>query len=102
MCVVEAKAIVEAFMRATVKKNFVVTIPKVVRNHVPLRVGERVEVEAREGEIIIRPVIEVPRGQGWFWSKKWQERIGRSAKDIGKGNVKAFKSVKEARKHFGD
>ncbi len=91
-------------MRATVtvKKNFAVTIPEVVRAQVPLHVGERIEVEAREGEIVIRPMIEVPRGQSWFWSKKWQERIARSIKDIEKGNVKVFKSVKEARKHFGD
>jgi antitoxin MazE len=85
-----------------VREKFQVTIPENVRAQVPLEVGERVEVEAREGEIIIRPVIEVPRGQAWFWSKEWQERVARSRKDIEKGNVKVFKSVKEARKHFGE
>jgi AbrB family looped-hinge helix DNA binding protein len=91
-------------MAATVKvrEKFQVTIPEGVRAQVPLEVGERVEVEAREGEIIIRPVIEVPRGQAWFWSKEWQERIARSRKDVEKGNVKTFKSVKEARKRLGD
>lgn len=91
-------------MAATVKvrEKFQVTIPENVRAQVPLEVGERVEVEAREGEIIIRPVIEVPRGQAWFWSKEWQERIARSKKEIEKGNIKVFKSVKEARKHFGE
>jgi AbrB family looped-hinge helix DNA binding protein len=85
-----------------VREKFQVTIPEDVRAQVPLQVGERVEVEAREGEIIIRPVIEVPRGQAWFWSKEWQERIARSRKDIKKGNVKVFKSVKKARKQLGD
>lgn len=91
-------------MGATVKirEKFQVTIPENVRAQVPLEVGERVEVEAREGEIIIRPIIEVPRGQAWFWSKEWQERIARSRKDIEKGTVKVFKSVKEARKHLGE
>jgi antitoxin MazE len=91
-------------MGATVKirEKFQVTIPEEVRAQVPLQVGERVEVEAREGEIVIRPVIEVPRGQAWFWDKEWQERIARSRKDIEKGNVKVFKSVKEARKKLGD
>ena len=57
-------------MGATVKvrEKFQVTIPENVRAQVPLPVGERVEVEAREGEIIIRPMIEVPRGQAWIWS----------------------------------
>ena len=85
-----------------VREKFQVTIPENVRAQVPLQVGERVEVEAREGEIIIRPVVEVPRGQAWFWSKEWQERLARSRKDLEKGNVKTFKSVKEARKRFGD
>jgi AbrB family looped-hinge helix DNA binding protein len=85
-----------------VREKFQVTIPEDVRAQVPLQVGERVEVEAREGEIIIRPVIEVPRGQAWFWSKEWQERIARSRKDIKEGNVKVFKSVKKARKQLGD
>ena len=85
-----------------VREKFQVTIPEEVRAQIPLQVGERVEVEAREGEIIIRPVIEVPRGQAWFWSKEWQERIARSRKDIKKGNVKVFKSVKKARKQLGD
>ena len=85
-----------------VREKFQVTIPENVRAQVPLQVGERVEVEAREGEIIIRPMIEVPRGQAWFWSKEWQERIARSRQDIEQGNVKVFKSVKEARKRFGE
>jgi len=91
-------------MGATVKvrEKFQGTIPEEVRAKIPLNVGERVEVEAREGEIVIRPIIEVPRGQAWFWSKEWQEQIARSRKDIQKGKVKVFKSVKEVRKHFGD
>jgi AbrB family looped-hinge helix DNA binding protein len=91
-------------MGATVKvrEKFQVTIPEEVRAKITLKVGERVEVEAREGEIVIRPVIEVPRGQAWFWSQGWQEQIARSKKDIEKGKVKVFKSVKEARKSFGD
>jgi AbrB family looped-hinge helix DNA binding protein len=91
-------------MGATVKvrEKFQVTIPENVRAEVPLQVGERVEVEAREGEIIIRPVVEVPRGQAWFWSKEWQEKIGRSRKDIERGKVKTFKFVKEARKRLGE
>lgn len=91
-------------MGATVKvrEKFQVTIPEEVRAKITLKVGERVEVEAREGEIVIRPVIEVPRGQAWFWSQGWQEQIARSKKNIEKGKVKVFKSVKEARKSFGD
>jgi len=85
-----------------VREKYQVTIPEEVRGKIPLKVGERVEVIARGSEIVIRPIIEIPRDQAWFWSKQWQEQITQSMKDFGKGKIKVFKSVKEARKHFGD
>ena len=85
-----------------VREKYQITIPEDVRNKISLKVGERVEVIAREGEIVIRPIMEIPRGQAWFWSKEWQKQIAQSMKNLKKGKVKVFKSVKEARKHFGD
>lgn len=85
-----------------VREKYQVTIPEEVRGKIPLKVGERVEVIARGSEIVIRPMIEIPRDQAWFWSKQWQEQITQSMRDFEKGKIKVFKSVKEARKHFGD
>lgn len=85
-----------------VREKYQITIPEDVREKIHLKVGERVEVVAREGEIVIRPVFEVPKSQAWFWSKEWQEQIAQSIKDLEKGKMKVFKSVKEAREHFGD
>jgi len=85
-----------------VREKYQVTIPETVRNKIPLKVGERVEVDARRGEIVIRPIMEIPKSQSWFWNKKWQEQISKSLRDIEKGKVKVFKSVKEAKKQFGD
>ncbi len=85
-----------------VREKYQVTIPEEVRGKIPLKVGERVEVTARGNEIIIRPVVEIPREQAWFWSTEWQEQVSQSIKDLERGKMKVFKSVKEARKHFGD
>jgi len=85
-----------------VRDKYQVTIPEEVRGKIPLKVGERVEVSARGSEIVIRPIVEIPRDQAWFWSKEWQDQIAQSLKDLEKGKIKVFKSVKEARKHFGD
>jgi AbrB family looped-hinge helix DNA binding protein len=85
-----------------VREKYQVTIPEDVREKIPLKVGERVEVVARDNEIVIRPIMEIPRDQAWFWSREWQEQIAQSRADVEKGRVKAFGSVKEARKHFGD
>jgi AbrB family looped-hinge helix DNA binding protein len=85
-----------------IREKYQVTIPEEVRGKIPLKVGERVEVTARGTEIVIRPIVEIPRDQAWFWTKEWQEQITQSIKDLEKGKMKVFKSVKEARKHFGD
>ena len=85
-----------------VREKYQVTIPEEVRGKIPLKVGERVEVTARGTEIVIRPIVEIPRDQAWFWTKEWQEQIAQSIKDLERGKMKVFKSVKEARKHFGD
>lgn len=85
-----------------VRQKYQVTIPEDVRSKISLKIGERVEVIARGNEIVIRPIVEIPRDQAWFWSKEWQEQIAKSMEDMKKGRVKVFKSVEEARKHFGD
>ena len=85
-----------------VREKYQVTIPEDVREKIPLKVGERVEVVARENEIVIRPIIEVPRDQAWFWTPEWQQQVAESREDVKQGKVKVFKSVKEARKQFGD
>ncbi len=85
-----------------VREKFQVTIPEDVREKIPLNVGERVEVVARGEEIVIRPIVKIPRTQTWFWIKEWQDQLAQSKKNISKGKVKVFKSVKRARKHFGD
>jgi len=85
-----------------VREKYQVTIPEDVRGKIPLKVGERVEVVARGGEIIIRPIVEIPRDQAWFWSRQWQKQVAKSMEEIKKGKMKIFKTVKEARKHFGD
>lgn len=85
-----------------VREKYQVTIPEAVRKKVPLKIGDRVEVTSRGNEIVIRPIIEVPKAQAWFWSKEWQEQVSQSIQDIEKKKVKIFKSVKEAKKHFGD
>ena len=85
-----------------VREKYQVTIPETVRKKVPLVVGDRVEVVAKGNEIVIRPIIEVPKAQAWFWSKEWQDKVVQSIHDLEKKKVKVFKSVKAARKHFGD
>ncbi len=84
-----------------VREKYQVTIPEDVRNKIPLEVGERVEVDVQNGTIVIRPIIEIPRDQTWFWTKEWQMAVREAKEEYKKGKVKKYKSVKKAKKSLG-
>lgn len=65
-----------------VRTKHSVTIPAEVRKKIRLAVGDRVEVTAEEGRIVIRPMIEVPRDQAWYWKKEWQRKELEADEDI--------------------
>jgi len=85
-----------------IREKYQVTIPEDVRSQIQLKIGDRVQVIARGNEIVIRPLVEVPKSQAWFWTSEWQKQLSQSMKDVAQGKVKVFKSVKEAKKQFGD
>ena len=78
-----------------VREKYQVTIPEEVRGKIPLKVGERVEVTARGTEIVIRPVVEIPRDQAWFWSKEWQQREKQASVDLKGGGFKDFDTIED-------
>lgn len=84
-----------------IREKYQVTIPEDVRGKVPLEVGERVEVDVKNGLIVIRPMIEIPRDHAWFWTKEWQTGIREAKEEYRKGKVKTYKSVKKAKESIG-
>lgn len=81
---------------ATVSPKFQVSLPKVLRERLGLRPGDRLVVEEREGNLILTPAATVPRDQLYFWSRRWQEgeqqaeadiQAGRTSRAYGPGEV---------------
>ncbi len=70
-----------------VRSKHSVTIPADVRKQVRLEVGDRVEVTAEEGRVVIRPVVEIPRDQLWYWTKEWQRKEQEADADIAAGRT---------------
>lgn len=79
-----------------VRTKYQVTIPESVRKKIPIEIGSRVVVLARENEIVIRPVVEVPREQAWFWEKEWQEMEKEAAEDERTGKTETFEDMEDA------
>lgn len=84
-----------------VREKYQVTIPENVREKIPLEIGERVEVDVKNGLIIIRPMMEIPRDQAWFWTKEWQMGVKEAKEEYKKSKAKIYKSVKKAKKSLG-
>jgi AbrB family looped-hinge helix DNA binding protein len=88
---------------AKITRNFQVSIPKEVRDRLHLEEGDFVEVEERDGEIVMVPKKLIDAGQAWFWSREWQEGEREVDEDIHAGRVSGrFRNVEEIKKHFGD
>ena len=84
-----------------VREKYQITIPEKVREKVFLKIGERVNVDVKDGQIVVRPVIEIPKDQVWFWTKEWQEGVRKAKDEYRKGKAKSFKSVKGAKESIG-
>jgi len=56
-----------------VTRNFQVSIPKEVRAKLNIEEGDLVEVDERDGEIVLTPKKLIDADQAWFWSREWQE-----------------------------
>lgn len=80
-----------------VKPKFQITIPYSVRAHVPLGVGDFVEMEARHNFIVIKPKVLSDRAK----EDEIEAAIAEGLKDIEEGRVSGpFSSAKELISHL--
>jgi len=89
-----------ALVRVT--RNFQVSIPKEIRQALQLEEGDLIEVEERDGQIVMVPKKLIDADQAWFWSAEWQRGERQAEEDIRRGRVSGpFKSARELKKHLG-
>jgi len=88
---------------AKITRNFQVSIPKEIRERLRLEEGDLIEVQERDGEIVMVPKKLIDADQAWFWSREWQEAEREVDEDLREGRVLGpFRSIEEIKKHFGD
>jgi bifunctional DNA-binding transcriptional regulator/antitoxin component of YhaV-PrlF toxin-antitoxin module len=64
--------------------------------------GDILEIEEREGEIILKPIAVIPKSQQWFWQKEWLEKEKEASEDLRKGRYRDFKKVSDLLKDLKD
>lgn len=67
-----------------------------------IKEGDILEVEEREGEIILKPIVVIPKSQQWFWQKGWFEKEKEASEDLRNGRYKDFKKIDDLLKDLKD
>lgn len=79
-----------------VKSKYQIVIPEDVRKKLKVEIGDNLEIEEKNGVLIVKPVLVIDKSQAYFWTDGWQsgEREAEEAKK--KGKFKDFKKAEEA------
>jgi antitoxin MazE len=82
-----------------IKRHYQITLPAVLRKKLNIDIGDYVEVENKNGDIVMRPVKVVHPDQEYFYTREWQEGEAQADKDIAKGDVVGpFDNIKDGLK----
>jgi AbrB family looped-hinge helix DNA binding protein len=82
-----------------IKRHYQITLPAGLRKKLNIDIGDYVEVENKNGNIVMRPVKVVHPDQEYFYTREWQEGEAQADKDIAKGDVVGpFDNIKDGLK----
>lgn len=88
-------------MLVNLKQKSQVTIPKELVQKFNLRIGDKLDIDEKDGKIIITPVVIIPKDQVWYYSNKWQQMEQEVDEQMDKGQVYKVKSKEELFKGLG-
>lgn len=79
-----------------VRKKSQLTLPQSIRKKLGIEEGDFLDVQVRDGEIVLKVKKLVDADQAWFWTKRWQEGEKEADEDIKAGRVHSFPDAKSA------
>jgi AbrB family looped-hinge helix DNA binding protein len=82
-------------MIVDLKQKSQVTIPKELVKKLNLSVGDKLDLEEKDGKIIITPVMVIPKSQAWYYSKEWQQQEKKVDQQVAEGKVHEANSKEE-------
>jgi antitoxin MazE len=85
-----------------VRKKAQITLPLSVRKKFGIEEGDFLEVNEKDGEIVLKVKKLIDKDQAWFWTKRWQEGEKEADEDIKAGRVIKFDTVEKAISYLND
>lgn len=83
-----------------VRKKAQLTLPLSVRQKLGVEEGDYMDVQVRDGEIVLKLKKLIDKDQAWFWTKRWQQGEKEAEEDIRAGRVHSFPDSKLAVAHL--
>jgi len=87
-------------MLVDLKQKSQVTIPKTLVDKLKLKVGDKLDIEEKNGKLVVTPVVIVPKDQEWYWTKEWQEKERKAEEDLKAGRVHTADTAEELIEHL--
>ena len=78
------------------RKKAQLTLPQSVREKLGIEEGDVMDVQVRDGEIVLKVKRLVDKEQAWFWSERWQRGEKEAEADIRAGRVHPFPDARAA------
>ena len=79
-----------------VRKKAQITLPLSIRQKLGVEEGDFMDVQVRDGEIVLKVKKLIDKEQAWFWTNRWQQGEKEAEEDIRAGRVHNFPVTKEA------
>ncbi len=72
-----------------------ITIPAEITKRLNLKQGDTLQVEVEGDQIVLRPVVTVPKNQAYFWAKRWQQEEKQVQSDIENDKINSTDSKEQ-------
>lgn len=79
-----------------IRKKAQLTLPLSVRQRLGIEEGDFVDMQVRDGEIVLKVKKLIDKEQAWFWTERWQQGEKAAEEDIRTGNIHRFPDAEDA------
>ena len=84
-----------------IRKKAQITLPLSVREKLGIEEGDYMDVQVRDGEIVLKAKKLIEKDQAWFWTKEWQKKEKEADDAIERGEVSGpFKNARDLIRHL--
>jgi antitoxin MazE len=87
-------------MITQIREKAQITIPKEIVKAMNLKTGDHIEFGVVDGNIVMKPVLVIPREQAWFYTEEWQNGERKADADIKHGRITGELDASQAKAHL--